>query len=62
MLKNILNLAGVKELSKNEQKNVKGGRCGNCNPAEDCCHLCQSNGCVYLSCGSCPGNCSWSCL
>lgn len=35
MLKNILKIAGVKELSKNEQKNVKGGAC--CNPEEQCC-------------------------
>ena len=27
MLKNILNLEGVQKLSKNEQKNVNGGRC-----------------------------------
>lgn len=59
MLKNILKLAGVKELSKNEQRNVKGGWCGDgCDPAESCCHLAR-NGCVYhcTPTGQ-PGSCS----
>ena len=52
MLKNILNLKGVKTLSKEEQRNIKGGgRC--CNPALDCCSFCGACGagfngsCVY---------------
>lgn len=40
MLKNILNLNGVKTLSKEEQRKVRGGASPGCNPAEECCYLC----------------------
>lgn len=49
MLKNILKLKGVKMLSKEEQRNVKGGFC--CDPLLECCSLCGA-------CGS-QGTCYW---
>lgn len=39
MLKNVLKLDGVRLLTKSEQKGVVGGN--HCNPAEDCCNVCQ---------------------
>lgn len=46
MLKSILNIQGVKELTKNEQKNFTGGVCGNCDPFIQCCARCR-DGCFY---------------
>ncbi len=59
MLQNILKINGVKVLSKAEQKNVKGGRCGDgCDPAEQCCFTCGSSGCYWTFCQTgCPCNC-----
>ena len=58
MLKNILNLKGVKTLSKEEQRNVNGGRCGDgCNPAEECCYRTQA-GCFVRACPYSPPNCN----
>jgi len=60
MLKSILKLSGVKTLTKEEQKSVKGGFCGDgCDPAWECCHYCQGSGCVYRVIK--PG-CSPNCL
>lgn len=40
MLKNILKIKGVKELSKAEQKRVTGG---SCDPEQECCWSCYTN-------------------
>ena len=41
MLKKIANLKGVKTLSKEEQRNLRGGYCGDgCDPIEECCYRC----------------------
>lgn len=54
MLKSILKMSGVKPLTKEEQKSLKGGRCGDgCDPELECCHYCQWNACIYRSCSSC---------
>jgi len=39
MLKNILKIEGVKELSKGEQKSLRGGH--HCDPEETCCYVCH---------------------
>ena len=63
MLKNILNLKGVKVLSKGEQRNVRGsGTMVSCDPAEDCCALCSCGVSNWFipnggSCGS-PTSCN----
>lgn len=57
MLKKISNLAGVKALSKEEQRQLKGGRCGDCDPETQCCHYCVATACVWLSCSSCCSGC-----
>ncbi len=46
MLKSILKINGVRELTKGEQKSVKGGYCGNCDPLTQCCEQCN-DGCFY---------------
>jgi hypothetical protein len=42
-LKMMSNIAGARQLSKNEQKNVMGGACcktgGCCDPAAECCTI-----------------------
>lgn len=62
MLKSILKMSGVTQLTKEEQKALKGGRCGDgCNPELECCHYCD-NACIYRVCSSCPGHCSPNCF
>ena len=60
MLKNILNLKGVKTLSKAEQRNVKGGFGPTCNPVQECCHSCTCGLNTYFiypgkNCNICNG-------
>lgn len=55
MLKNILKLEGVKQLTKAQQKNVKGGAC--CNPENDCC--CKRSSPYNSGCGASCSYC-WS--
>jgi hypothetical protein len=51
-MKKMMNVAGARQLSKNEQKNVVGGmasmNCGGCNPLIDCCVPNQDTACESL--------------
>ncbi len=61
MLKNILNLEGVKKLNKNEQKSLEGGRTPN-GPCfyknGQCCDTSSPNG-VFCEAGRCG---QWGCI
>jgi hypothetical protein len=60
-MKKMINVAGARQLSKNEQKNVMGGSCcttgGCCDPILDCCEPnCipwYPGLCVYVYYGEC---------
>lgn len=57
MLKKISNLAGVKALSKDEQRQLRGGNCGPCDPEWNCCYRNQA-GCFVYSCPYSPPQCN----
>lgn len=59
MLESILKIQGVKALSKSDQKNVNGGRCGNCDPELACCYYCGGCFVTHSYCVA-PGNCPHS--
>jgi len=52
MLKNILNLKGVKVLCKNAQRNLKGGF-GCCDPLVSCCTPRGTCGSTCVNCAFC---------
>jgi len=56
MLKNILNLKGAQQLSKNEQQAINGGAPGNQTCIDQCFNgaPCPSGFCIHLFCNGDP--------